>query len=82
MTRPDANVRWKSVSGVGQRWAPWVLLVSGVVWVPYYYFMVCDFTALGATGAGTAAGMIAIYAIPAVVGALLMLVARRSNDLP
>jgi hypothetical protein len=64
----------------GQRWAPWVLLVSGVVWVPYYYVIARDFAALGATDAGTAAGMIAMYAIPAVVGAILMIVARHSND--
>jgi len=64
----------------GQRWAPWALLVSGVVWVPYYYVVARDFAALGARDAGTAAGMIAIYAIPAVLGAILMIVARRSND--
>jgi hypothetical protein len=64
----------------GQRWAPWVLLVSGVVWVPYYYVIALDFAAFGAKDAGTAAGMIAIYAIPAVVGAILMIVARQSND--
>ena len=64
----------------GRRWAPWVLLVSSVVWVPYYYVIALDFAAFGATGAGTAAGMIAIYAIPAVVGAILMIVARHSND--
>jgi hypothetical protein len=64
----------------GQRWAPWVLLISGVVWVPYYYFIARDFATFGATDAGTAAGMIAIYAIPAVVGAILMIVARHSND--
>src|SRR5215210_2786566 len=64
----------------GQRWAAWVLLVSGGVWVPYYYVIALDFAALGATEAGAAAGMIAIYAIPAVVGAILMIVGRHSND--
>jgi hypothetical protein len=63
----------------GQRWAPWVLLVSGVVWVPYYYVIALDFAAFGATDARTAAGMIAIYAIPAVVGAILMIVARQNK---
>jgi hypothetical protein len=60
----------------GQRWAPWVLLVAGVVWVPYYYVIARDFAAFGATGAGTAASMIAVYSIPAVVGAAMMLAAR------
>ena len=66
----------------GQRWAPWALLVSGVVWVPYYYFIAVDFTAFGATNAGTAAGMVAIYAIPAVVGAVLMIVAQSDKARP
>ena len=59
----------------GARWAPWVLLVSGVVWVPYYYVIAFDFAALGAKDTVMAAGMVAIFAIPAVVGAILMLVA-------
>jgi hypothetical protein len=32
----------------GARWAPWVLLVSGVIWVPYYFFIASDFGAFGA----------------------------------
>jgi len=63
----------------GQHWAPWALLVSGIVWVPYYYFIARDFAAFGATDAGAAAGMVAIYAIPAVVGAILMIVAPRTS---
>jgi hypothetical protein len=64
----------------GHRWAPWALLVSGVAWVPYYYIIARDFAAFGATDADAAAGMVAIYAIPAVVGAGLMIVARRHTD--
>ena len=63
----------------GARWAPWVLLVSGVIWVPYYYVIGFDFAALGAKDAVMAAGMTSMYAIPAVVGAILMLVARRER---
>jgi hypothetical protein len=64
----------------GARWAPWVLLVSGVVWVPYYYVIAFDFAALGAKDMVKAAGMTAIYAIPAVIGAILMLVAPPGSD--
>ena len=64
----------------GARWAPWVLLVSGVVWVPYYYVIAFDFAALGAKNTVMAAGMMSMYAIPAVVGAILMLVAPPGND--
>jgi hypothetical protein len=66
----------------GKRWAPWVLLVSGVVWLPYYYVIALDFAAFGAKDAGAAAGMIAVYAIPAVAGAILMIVGRHSADGP
>ena len=64
----------------GARWAPWVLLVSGVVWVPYYFVIALDFAAFGAKDSLTAAGMVSIYAIPAVVGAILMLMAPPGND--
>lgn len=59
----------------GARWAPWVLLVSGVVWVPYYFVIAADFARLGATGTFMGAVMVAIFAIPAVVGAILMIIA-------
>ncbi len=61
----------------GARWAPWVLLVSGVVWVPYYFVIASDFAVFGAKDAVMAAGMVSLYAIPAVVGAILMLIHRR-----
>ena len=61
----------------GARWAPWVLLVSGVVWLPYYFVIASDFAAFGAKDAVMAAGMVSLYAIPAVVGAILMLIHRR-----
>ena len=64
----------------GARWAPWVLLVSGVVWVPYYYVIAFDFVALGAKNTVMAAGMTSMYAMPAVVGAILMLVAPSGSD--
>jgi hypothetical protein len=60
----------------GARWAPWVLLVSGVVWVPYYFVIAADFGAFGAKDTFMAAVMVSVFAIPAVVGATLMLVAR------
>ena len=59
----------------GARWAPWALLVSGAVWVPYYFVIASDMAALGAAGTVMAAGKVSIYAIPAVAGAILMLVA-------
>ena len=64
----------------GERWAPWVLLVTGVVWVPYYYVIAFDFAAFGAKDTVMAAGMTSLYAIPAVVGAILMLMAPPGND--
>jgi hypothetical protein len=64
----------------GARWAPWVLLVSGVVWVPYYYVIALDFAAFGAKDSVMAAGMVSMYAIPAVVGAILMLMAPPGKD--
>ena len=60
----------------GARWAPWVLLVSGVVWVPYYFVIAADFGAFGAKDTFMAAVMVSLFAVPAVVGAILMLVAR------
>src|SRR5438128_2600598 len=64
----------------GARWAPWVLLVSGVVWLPYYFVIAFDFAAFGAKDTVMAAGMTSMYAIPAVVGAILMLMAPPGND--
>jgi hypothetical protein len=61
----------------GARWAPWVLLVSGVVWVPYYFVIASDFDAFGAKDTFMAAVMVSLFAIPAVVGAILMLAAPR-----
>ena len=63
----------------GARWAPWVLLVSGVVWVPYYFVIASDFGAFGAKDTFMAAVMVAVFAIPAVVGAILMLAALRAH---
>ncbi len=62
------------------RWAPWALLVSGVIWVPYYFVIAADFAAFGAQDTFMAAAMVSMYAIPAVVGAVLMLVAPRGNE--
>jgi len=64
----------------GARWAPWVLLVSGVIWVPYYFVIASDLGAFGAKDTFMAAWMVSMFAIPAVVGAVLMLVAPRGND--
>jgi hypothetical protein len=64
----------------GARWAPWVLLVSGVIWVPYYFVIASDLGAFGASDTFRAAAMVSMFAIPAVVGAVLMLVAPRGND--
>lgn len=63
----------------GARWAPWVLLVSGVVWVPYYFVIASDFGAFGAKDTFMAAVMVSLFAIPAVVGAILMLAAARQR---
>jgi len=64
------------------RWAPWVLLVSGVVWVPYYFVVASDFGAFGAPNTFKAAIMVAVFAIPAVLGAVLMLIPQRSEPMP
>ena len=66
----------------GARWAPWVLLVSGVVWVPYYFVIASDFGAFGAKDTFMAAVMVSLFAIPAVVGAILMLAAPRQRPDP
>jgi hypothetical protein len=63
----------------GARWAPWALLVSGVIWVPYYFVIAFDFAAFGAKDTFVAAVMVSIYATPALVGAVMMLVARRGT---
>jgi hypothetical protein len=63
----------------GARWAPWVLLVSGVVWVPYYFVIASDFGAFGAKDTFMAAVMVSLFAIPAVLGAILMLAAPRQR---
>ena len=64
----------------GARWAPWVLLVTGFVWVPYYFVIASDFGAFGAKDTFLAAVMTSMFAIPAVAGAVLMLVAPRRKD--
>src|SRR4051812_28575944 len=61
----------------GARWAPWALLVTGVIWVPYYFIIAADFQAFGAKDTFRAAVMVSVYAMVAVVGAVMMLVAPR-----
>jgi len=60
----------------GARWAQWVLLVSGVIWVPYYFVIAADFGALGAKDTFMAAVMVSLFAIPALLGAVLMLIGQ------
>ena len=64
----------------GARWAPWVLLVSGVIWVPYYFVIASDFAAFGAQNTMAGAWMTSIFAIPAVLGAILMIIGARRTD--
>jgi hypothetical protein len=67
----------------GARWAPWVLLVSGIIWVPYCFVVASDLAAFGAKDTMMAAWMVSLFAIPAVLGAVLMLVApHHKTDLP
>jgi hypothetical protein len=61
----------------GARWAPWVLLFSGVIWVPYYFVIASDSRTLGAPSTFSAAVMVSLFAILAVVGAILMLIAPK-----
>ena len=61
----------------GARWAPAILLASGVIYVPYYFIIASDMTALGAPGAYGAAWMVAAFAIPAVLGSVLMMIGQR-----
>jgi len=65
----------------GACWAPWMLLVSGRM-VPYYFVIAADFGAFGAPDAFNAAAMVAVFAIPAVLGAVLMLIPRRRAATP
>jgi hypothetical protein len=46
----------------GARWAPWVLLVSGLVWFPYYFVIASDIGAFGVPGTFKAAVMVAVFA--------------------
>ncbi len=64
----------------GARWAPWVVLVSAVAWVPYYFIIASDWAAFGATGTMKGAVMVAWFALPAVVGAILMIVGGRRTE--
>jgi hypothetical protein len=63
----------------GARWAPCALLVSGVIWVPYYFVIASDFGGFGAKDGFRLAVMISLNAIPAVVGAVLMLIRPRGS---
>jgi hypothetical protein len=64
------------------RWAPWVLLISGLIWVPYYFVIASDFSVFGAPDAFKAALTVAFFAIPAVLGAVLMLIPQRTAAMP
>ena len=48
--------------------------------VGFYFVIASDFAALGAKDTFMDAIMVAVFAIPAVVGSFLMLVASRGND--
>ena len=53
------------------------------MWVPYYFVIASDFEVLGAKDTFMDAVMVSVSAIPAVVGAILMLVApQRTADHP
>ena len=60
----------------------WVLLVSGLVRDPYYFVIASDFGAFGATDTLKAATLVAVFAIPAVLGAGLMLIPQRGGATP
>jgi hypothetical protein len=64
------------------RWAPWVLLVSAFSWVPYYFIIASDMRGFGASDTFMAAVMVAIFAIPPVLGAALMLADQRRRSTP
>jgi hypothetical protein len=63
----------------GARWAPWVVMLSAIAWVPYYFIIASDMTKLGATGAMTGAWNVTLFAIPALIGGLLMIAGRRAT---
>jgi len=63
----------------GARWAPWVLLVSALAWVPYYFIIASDMAAFGAKDTAASAWMVSIFAIPAVLGAALMIAGSRAR---
>ena len=61
----------------GAAWAPWALLVCAIVWIPYYFVIGADLARFGATDAGSYAWMTTIFAAPAVVGVVLLIVGTR-----
>ena len=76
MAIPFLGIAWFAARR-GARWAPWVLAASAISWVPYYFIIAADMRAFGATDTFMAAVMVAIFAIPAVLGAALMLAGQR-----
>jgi hypothetical protein len=63
----------------GQRWAVWTLLVSGVAYIPYYFIIASDMAAFGAPDVMKAAWMVAAFAIPAVLGSILLFLGLRRS---
>jgi hypothetical protein len=61
----------------GTRWVLWSLLVSGIVWVPYYFVIGADLARFGAPDAGKAPWMVAMFALPPILGVALMLAGTR-----
>jgi len=61
----------------GAVWAPWALLACAIVWIPYYFVIGADLARFGATGAGSYAWMTTIFAAPAVLGVVLLIVGTR-----
>ena len=63
----------------GQRWAVWTLLVSGVAYIPYYFIIASDMAAFGAPDVMKAAWMVSAFAIPAVLGSILLFLGLRRS---
>ena len=52
-------------------------LISGVIWVPYYFIIAADMARFGAPDTTRAAWMVAVFAMPAVLGSIFVLLGTK-----
>lgn len=76
------GIAWFAARG-GVAWAPRAFLVCAVVPAPYYFRIAADVKALGGPDVTGSVWMMMLFAVPAVLGAVLMMAgARRGAPAP